>query len=236
MDMEKRTDSLKKYFTAGILAVVPLAISIFLINFMCRKVDQVLAAIPGRFNPFSQLPFVVPGLGVALVLGIILLVGLLVENYLGRKVVELGERTVYRIPVVRPVYSAVKQLLSAVFAQSHQDFKRVVLLEYPRPGSLGIGFVTGAAGPEIDEALGKKALRVFVPTTPYPTTGFFHIIPEDQLTPLEMSVEEAFKLIISGGLASTSNVVSVNGELPEAAKEPRPAAALYAAQRSGDAE
>lgn len=195
-------DKIRNYFIAGLLTVVPLSITIYVISILLTNADRIFNLIPGRYHPKVLLPFPLPGLGAVLVLSMIFVIGLLVKNYVGGKIVDLGERLVYRIPLVRPIYSAVKQLLVAIFSQSYEGFKRVVLVEYPRKGLYAIGFVTGVASGEVQELTQERVVNVFVPTTPNPTSGFYLLIPEQELTPLQMSVEEAFKLIISGGLAS----------------------------------
>jgi uncharacterized membrane protein len=162
--------------------------------------DVVLKYIPVKYLPETYLPFRIPGLGLILVIILIFAVGLLTRNLAGRKVVHFWENIVDRIPLVRIIYTGVKQLLEAFFLQKNQAFKRVALLEYPRRGIYVIGFITGESKGEIQSKISKNMINVFVPTTPNPTSGFYMLIPEDELIVLNMSVEDAFKLIISGGI------------------------------------
>jgi len=164
--------------------------------------DVVLKYIPAKYLPDTYLPFHVPGLGLILVVIIILAVGLLFRNLAGRKVVHFWENMVDRIPLVRIIYSGVKQLLESFFMQKDDAFKRVALLEYPRRGAYVIGFITGESRGEVQSKTDKNMMNVFVPTTPNPTSGFYILIPEDELVILNMTVEDAFKLIISGGIFS----------------------------------
>lgn len=222
--LRKIKDRIRNYFIAGLLTVVPLSITVYVISILLTNADRIFNIIPNRYNPKVLLPFPLPGLGAILVLGMIFIIGLLVKNYVGGRIIDFGERVVYQIPLVRPIYSAVKQLLVAVFSQSYEGFKRVVLVEYPRRGLYAIGFVTGIASGEVQELTQERVVNVFLPTTPNPTSGFYLLIPEKELTPLQMSVEDAFKLIISGGLATpelaTNRVQPERNITPEL--QPRP--------------
>lgn len=200
--LKKIKDKIRNYFIAGLLTVVPLSITIYVINILLRNADRIFNLIPSRFNPKAHLAFPLPGLGAILVLTMIFVIGLLVKNYVGGRIIDFGERIVYQIPLVRPIYSAVKQLLIAIFSQSYDGFKRVVMIEYPRRGIYALGFVTGIASGEVQELTKERVVNVFLPTTPNPTSGFYLLIPEKDIIPLKISVEDAFKLIISGGLAT----------------------------------
>lgn len=200
--LKKIKDKIRNYFIAGLLTVVPLSITIYVISILLRNADRIFNLIPSRFNPKAHLPFPLPGLGAVLVLTMIFVIGLLVKNYVGGRIIDFGERIVYQIPLVRPIYSAVKQLLVAIFSQSYDGFKRVVMIEYPRRGIYALGFVTGIASGEVQELTKERVVNVFLPTTPNPTSGFYLLIPEKDIIPLKISVEDAFKLIISGGLAT----------------------------------
>jgi len=209
-------DRIRNYFIAGLLTVVPLSITTYVIFVLLQHADRVFNFIPQQYHPKEYLPFPVPGLGAIIVFLLILTTGLLVKNYLGGRIVEFGERIVYQIPLVRPLYVAVKQLLVAVFSQSYTGFKRVVLIEYPRKGIYVLGFVTGVASGEVQEITQEVVLNIFLPTTPNPTSGFYLLVPEKDVVPLQMSVEEAFKLVISGGLVAPE----YNGRSPQNAKDP----------------
>ena len=200
--MKRLRTSLKNYFLTGLLVILPVFITAYVIWFLIRAMDVVLKYIPAKYLPDTYLPFHVPGLGLILVVIIILVVGLLFRNLAGRKVVHLWENMVDRIPLVRIIYSGVKQLLESFFMQKDDAFKRVALLEYPRRGAYVIGFITGESRGEVQSKTDKNMMNVFVPTTPNPTSGFYILIPEDELVILNMTVEDAFKLIISGGIFS----------------------------------
>jgi len=164
--------------------------------------DAILKFIPAKYLPETYLRVHTPGLGFILVVILVFVVGLLTRNLVGRKIVQFGENIVDRIPLVRVLYAGVKQLLEPLFLQKTNAFKRVALIEYPRRGAYVIGFITGESKGELQNKTSKNMLNVFVPTTPNPTSGFYILIPEDEVILLNMSVEDAFKLIISGGIVS----------------------------------
>jgi len=200
-------ESLRVNLTAGILILVPLMATGYALYLLFKWVDKVLLFIPEPYRPESYLPFPVPGLGLIVVLMTVFLAGFLVRNLLGRKLVALGERIMSYIPFVSPLYKAVKQLLETIFHKDDDD-KRVVLVEYPRKGVYALAFVTGVAVGEIQEKTKRKGVNLFVPTTPNPTSGFYLIVPEEELIYLDMSVEESFKVLMSGGIINpeTKNV------------------------------
>ena len=200
--MKRLRTSLKNYFLTGLLVILPVFVTAYVIWFLIRVMDVVLKYIPAKYLPDTYLPFHIPGLGLILVVIIILAVGVLFRNLAGRKVVGFWENMVDRIPLVRIIYSGVKQLLESFFLQKNDAFKRVALLEYPRRGTYVIGFITGESKGEVQSKTSKNMMNVFVPTTPNPTSGFYILIPEDELIILNMTVEDAFKLIISGGIFS----------------------------------
>ena len=204
--LKKIKDKIRNYFIAGLLTVVPLSITVYVISILLRNADRIFNLIPAQYNPKVHMPFPLPGLGAILVLTMIFIIGLLVKNYVCGRIIDFGERIVYQIPLVRPIYSAVKQLLIAIFSQSYDGFKRVVMIEYPRRGIYAIGFVTGVASGEVQELTKERVVNVFLPTTPNPTSGFYLLIPEKDIVPLKINVEDAFKLIISGGLATPEYV------------------------------
>ncbi len=200
--MKRLRTIIKNYFLTGLLVILPIFVTVYVIWFLIRVMDVVLKYIPPKYLPETYLPFQIPGLGLILVIILIFAVGLLTRNLAGRRVVHIWENMVDRIPLVRIIYSGVKQLLEAFFIQKNQAFKRVALLEYPRRGAYVIGFITGESRGEVQSKTNKNMMNVFVPTTPNPTSGFYILIPEDELIVLNMTVEDAFKLIISGGIFS----------------------------------
>jgi uncharacterized membrane protein len=199
---------IRGYFLAGLLVIVPLGVTLFVITAILRLIDRLLVIIPPKFHPHTYLPLKIPGLGLLLAIVLVMLTGILVKNYIGRRVVDFGEFLLSGIPLVRPVYAAVKQVIQAMFGDTPYAFKRAILLEYPRAGVYALAFVTGKAYGEIQEKTGKKMINVFLPTTPNPTSGFYLVIPEEDTIPLDLGVEDAFKLLISGG------VVEPGGKVP----------------------
>ena len=165
-------------------------------------VDRVLNYLPLKFHPDTYLPFHIPGLGLIATVVLIFIVGVLTQSLLGRKLFPIGEWVVSKIPVVRNIYLAIKQLVEAIFAQNSRGFKRVVLVEGPRKGIWIVGFLTGVTEGEVQDKTKERVVNVFVPTTPNPTTGLYLLVPEKDVITLDMTVEDAFKLIMSGGIVT----------------------------------
>ncbi len=194
---------LRNYFLAGILVTAPIGITVYLVWTFVSIVDGwVTPLIPPRYNPGTYLPFGVPGFGLICAIVGLILVGALTANVVGRLLLLTGDRIMARMPVVRGIYSAVKQLTQTVFGQKSAAFREVVLLEYPRRGIWGIGFITGITQGEIQTLTEDEVVNVFLPTTPNPTSGFLLFVPRRELVVLEMTVEEGIKLVISGGIVS----------------------------------
>jgi uncharacterized membrane protein len=191
---------IKTYLLTGLIVVVPISITVYIIQALIGVMDEFLSVLPRRIHPDTLLGFHLPGLGLVLLGILILIVGVLTHNYAGRKLVGLWEALVRRIPIVRNIYLAIKQLSEAIFLNQGKHFQQVVLLEFPRPGFFSVGFSAGPARGELEEKAGDRLWNVFVPCTPNPTTGYYVLVPERELTFLKMSVEDAFKLIISGGM------------------------------------
>lgn len=185
---------LKKYFLSGLIVVVPIALTVYILLIIIKFTD--------KLYPASYLPFYIPGFGIIITFSVIILVGIITTNFLGKKLVFIGERIIARIPLVKEIYNAIKQIAEAMFAAKDKSFRRVVLIEYPRKGIYTMVFVTGTSSSEVQAKTGKKLLNIFVPTTPNPTSGFYLMVPEDEVIELGLAPEEAFRLIISGGMAS----------------------------------
>ena len=200
---------IRGYFFAGILVTMPLTITFALAWWMIGIVDDyVVPLIPDGWNPDQYLRETVgfeiglPGLGVIVLLVVITLIGALTAGILGRMVVNLGERLLARMPVVRNIYSAVKQILETVFKNQSKAFRQAVLLEYPRRGLWTIGFITGATEGEVQNLILEEVVNVYVPTTPNPTSGFLLYVPRKDVVLLDMSVEDAIKMVISIGIVA----------------------------------
>lgn len=188
---------LRRLLLAGLVVLVPLALTAWVLHGLFELVDGLFAPLVARVTGWR-----VPGVGLLLTVLVILLLGWLSTNVLGRRVIDLGERVLRRIPVGRTVYSATKSVLQ-VFAHRQTDaFKRVVLIEYPRRGMFAVAFVTGRARwPQVHEDVADARL-VFLPTSPNPTSGFLLVVPADEILDLPIAVEEGVRLVISGGLVS----------------------------------
>jgi len=203
--------ALKANLIAGILFLMPLAATFYFLYLLLNGVDRVLLLLPPQFRPEHLLGFRIPGLGLILLFTVLFICGFLVRNFIGRKLVSLGEWIMSYIPFVSWFYRAVKQLVEAIFHGPTRDFKRVVLVEYPRRNIYALAFVTGVAVGEIQDKTARKCINVFLPTTPNPTSGFYLIVPEEDVIPLEMSVEDSFKVLISGGILNPEAKAVMNG-------------------------
>jgi uncharacterized membrane protein len=191
---------MRKYIIAGLLVWLPLGVTVVVVNFLVNSFDQVLLLLPIDYRPDSLIGFHVPGLGLVVSMTIIILTGVIAANYFGERLVDLWERGLGRIPLVRSIYSAVKQVTEA-FVGSEQSFQKAYLVEYPRIGTWTIAFQTSTKMGEAQCKTGlAQAVNVFVPTTPNPTSGFFLMVSEQDLIPLDMTVEQALKMVISGGV------------------------------------
>ncbi len=198
---------LKNDLIAGLLVVIPLATTIWLSTVVSRFVLAFLTSIPKQLNPFITLnPLLQDLINLALGLTVpllgILLIGLMARNIVGRWLLEFGEGTLSRIPLAGSVYKTLKQLLETFLRDNSTRFRRVVLVEYPREGLFSVGFVTGVVGPSLQPELTEPLLSVFIPTAPNPTTGWYTLVPEASVRDLNISVEDAFRTIISAGIVN----------------------------------
>jgi uncharacterized membrane protein len=212
---------LRAYLLAGIVVTAPIAITLWLTWNFIHWVDvQITPLIPVAYNPGTYLPFSVPGLGLLIMLVFLTVVGFVAANFFGRTLIHLGERLVGRMPVVRSIYGAAKQIIETVLRNSSNSFRQVVLMEYPRQGVWSIAFLTGEATGELQRRLGDDWITVYMPTTPNPTSGFLLMVRRADVIPLDMSVEEAIKLIISTGVIVPPDRIAANAEpdLPLVAK------------------
>jgi uncharacterized membrane protein len=217
---------LRNYFLAGILVTAPLGITFWIAWNLIELVDnRVTPLIPPRWNPETYLPFGIPGLGLVLAVVVLTVVGFLTAGFVGRALTRIGERLLARVPVVRSVYSATKQIFETVLAQKSNAFRQVCLIEYPSRGVWAVGFVTGQTVGEVQDLTDETTINVFVPATPNPTTGFLLFVPQRDVHVLDMTVEEGIKLVISGGIVAPPD----NGQRRAGPSAPPPAAATEAA-------
>ena len=194
---------LRTYFLAGVLVTAPFAVTIYLAWALIDFIDtRIKPLIPKQYNPETYLPFGVPGVGVIFLVVALTLIGYLAAGLLGRYFVRWGERILARMPIVRSIYGATKQIVETVFSQSSMAFRQVVLIEYPRRGIWTIGFVVGEPGDLVQHHIDQPVVSVMVPTTPNPTSGFLLFVPAAEVKKLDISVEDGMKMILSIGMVS----------------------------------
>jgi len=197
---------LRNYLLAGLIVLLPAAVTIYIFRGLFQFIDglagNMLAIITNRH---------IPGLGVIIIFLLILSAGLLTTNIIGRSLVGFWENIIFKIPLVNSTYRLVKQVVEAI-GSDRDAFQRVVLLEWPRKGLYVIGFVTGETKGEVQEKTVEDVLNVFIVTTPNPTTGFLHLVPKNEVIPLEMSVEDGLKMVISGGIVTPNLNPESNGK------------------------
>jgi uncharacterized membrane protein len=193
---------LRRWFLAGLLVLVPLGITVWVVNFVFKTMDGSLDLLPASFHPDRLLGFHMPGLGLLVTLLVVLLVGAAASNYVGSKLLGWWDGLLTRIPFVRSIYSGVKQVSDTLFSEKGNAFRKAILLQYPREGLWTIGFLTGSPGGELPEHLVGEYISVYVPTTPNPTSGFFLMVKKSETVELRMSVDEALKYVISMGVVS----------------------------------
>jgi uncharacterized membrane protein len=196
----------RRYFIAGLLVLLPIWVTLLIIKFVVDLVDQSLSLLPMGSQPDVLLGVHIPGLGLLFAILIVFLTGMLVTNFIGTWLVALWEKLLSRIPLVRSIYTAVKQVLSTVFAPEGESFRKVLLIEYPRKGIWTIAFQTGSGFQIPGSHVQDELITVFVPTTPNPTAGFILLVPKQHVIELKMGVDQAFKYIISLGVVLPSSM------------------------------
>ncbi|MFT5396391.1 MAG: putative membrane protein [Gammaproteobacteria bacterium] len=192
--------TLRKYIIAGLLVWLPLAATVVIVKLVVDLLDNIVLLFPPEYQPTAVLGFSIPGFGIVLAISILLVTGMLAANLFGRRLVEFWEAILNRIPLVRSIYSSVKQISTTILDSNGKSFRKVVMLQYPRKGIWSIGFLTNEDVSTDIDGLNEDLAAVFVPTTPNPTSGFIIMVPRDDITELDMSVEEGFKFIISMGV------------------------------------
>jgi len=187
---------IKRYFLSGVLVVVPLILTYIVLKFLFEAIDGILQPLI-----HSLLGYFIPGLGVFTTILLIILAGILTRNYIGSHIFRIGDQLLVRLPIIRPIYSAAKQLLEATTIPSSRSFKEVALVEYPRRGSWALGFISNRFAFKLDGEK-RSCASVFVPSTPTPISGMVVVLPLDQIHPVNMTVEEGIKFLVSGGVAA----------------------------------
>ena len=195
----------RKWLFAGLLVIAPLGITVWVLRWIIDTLDQTLLILPGAWQPDRLLGFHIPGLGVLLALAILLTAGATASNFFGKKIVDWWDQLLHRIPVVRSIYSGVKQVSDTLFSENGNAFRKAVLIQWPREGMWTIGFVTGTPGGDVSNHLQGDYLSVYVPTTPNPTGGYFIMLQRSDCIELKMSVDEALKYIVSMGVVIPGN-------------------------------
>ena len=194
---------MRAYFITGILVVAPVSITLYLAWIFIGFVDnRITPLIPVQYNPETYLPFALPGLGLLILVVTLILVGAATAGFFGRLWARVSEQILGRMPVIRNIYGAVKQILETVLAQQSKAFREAVLVEYPRRGIWAIAFITGRTEGEVQNITEEECINIFLPTTPNPTSGFLLFVPKKDLIHLDMNVEEAIKMVISGGIVT----------------------------------
>ena len=194
--------NLRRYLIAGLLVWLPIVVTVLILKFLIDMVDRTLLLLPAMLQPETLIGFRIPGLGFLLSGVVLLATGMVVTNLLGRNMVKVWESLLARIPVVRAIYSASKQLTETLFSGSGKSFRKVVLVRYPHPGMWTLAFLTGDGMAEANRKTGRDLVNIFVPTTPNPTSGFFLMVPREDMIELDMPVDVGIKLILSAGAVS----------------------------------
>ena len=226
---------LRNYFLTGLIVTAPLGITLWLLFGVIELIDDsVVPLLPPAYNPqfylerYFGIDVRIPGVGLVVVLVGLTLIGLMTANFVGRMVVRTGENILGRMPVVRSIYGALKQIFQTVLENSSRSFREVVLVEYPRRGIWAIGFITSATEGEVQTTIADEVVNVFLPTTPNPTSGFLLFVPRAHLVTLDMTVEEGIKMVVSAG------IVTPPDKRPESRRRPLVAAEGALARETAD--
>ncbi|MDB5848804.1 MAG: hypothetical protein JWP29_2556 [Rhodoferax sp.] len=208
--------AVRKWLLSGLLVIVPVAITIWVLQWVIGLLDKTLLILPGQWQPKVLLGVDIPGFGVLLALAILLVVGAAASNFFGRKLVDWWNRLLHRIPIVRSIYSGVKQVSDTLFSENGNAFRKAVLVQWPREGAWTIAFVTGVPRGDTANYLLGDYLSVYVPTTPNPTGGYFIMLKSADCIELKMSVDDALKYIVSMGVVAPGMPVAATTKLPTA--------------------
>lgn len=195
----RRIWSLRRFLVAGVMVWLPIIATLWVVRFVVNLMDRTLVLLPAEYQPKALFGFSLPGVGVVFAFLVVLLTGLAVTNLIGRQLMSWWEELLQRIPVVSSVYGSVKSFTESVLSSSN-SFRQVVALEYPRPGAWGLGFLTATEVVEVSARVGKPLVCVYVPTAVNPTSGFIVMVPREEIIPLDMHVDEAMKMIVTGGV------------------------------------
>lgn len=192
--------SLRSYLLTGLIVWLPILVTVVVMHFIIGLLDETIALLPKAYQPQQLFGFEIPGLGVLLSLALLLITGVIATNILGQRLVAWSEALLEKIPLVRTIYNAAKQMSNAIFATNGAAFRKVLMIEYPRKGMWTVGFQTSESTAELSEKTGVEMISIYIPTTPNPTSGFMLLVPKDDVIELSMSIDEALKFIISLGV------------------------------------
>lgn len=203
---------IKKYFFAGLLIWLPIMVTLFVIGLLVNVFDRSIALLPAAYRPEAWLGFHLPGFGVLISIIIIFLTGIIATNFFGRTLVKWAEHLLGKVPLVRTVYTATKQVLETMVSSKDDAFRRVLLVEYPRKGLWSIAFQSSKGVAVVENATGRKMVTIFIPTTPNPTSGFLMMIPEDDVIELDIGIEDAMKFVVSLGTVHSLDKLSISSK------------------------
>ena len=195
----------RRYLMSGLLVWLPILATVLVVRFILDLMDRILLVLPLSLRPQALLGINIPGLGAILAVVVLIVTGMLVSNFVGRSVMNVGEELLNRIPFVRAVYGGVKSFSTTILSNKGSSFKKVLLIQYPGEGIWSVGFQTADNIPLIDNHLGEPHVCVFIPTTPNPTSGFIVLLPRSRVIELEMSVDSALKMIVTLGVVVPLN-------------------------------
>ncbi len=198
VDLEPRSSVgrvLRRYFLTGLLVILPASICVFILWNIFFGLDAILGRFVVRYYGRE-----IPGLGLVVLILLILIIGAIASNFFGRRIIGAGEQVVNRIPIIRWIYRTTKQLFASILQERSTSFRRVVLVQFPHPGTYSMAFITSESGGRLEEAVGRELVTVFLPTTPNPTSGYFLMVPRDEVIALDMPVDEGLKLVVSAGV------------------------------------
>ena len=214
---------MRKYLIAGLLVWIPLVITGWVLKLLIDLMDQSLLLLPANLKTEAWLGMHVPGLGVILTVAIVLITGVIAANFFGKKLLHWWDQVLQRIPIVRSIYTSVKQISDILFSTDGKAFRKVVLVRYPHHDTWTVALLTGEPQHEVTDHLGKDYYAVFIPTTPNITAGFFLLVKKSEVRPLNMSVDDALKYIISMGVAEPLRPNHRNGaEMKTSGTDPNP--------------
>jgi len=203
---------LRTHFLTGLVVLTPIVVTAYVFWQLFSKIDGLLSGLLTEWGFFELIGRRVPGIGFVTLVLLVIFTGMLTRNLIGKRLIALGDRIMIRIPIFNRIYTAVQQISQALLSEKGTMFRKAVLVEYPRKGVYAIGFLTSESRGEVQERTDTEVCNVFLPTTPNPTSGFLLLVPRNDITPLDMTIEEALKLVISGGTVVPQRTITGEGQ------------------------